>query len=300
MKIKADEKQRLDKYLSDKFEEIPRNKIKDFIKENLILVNGERKKPSYKLELGDEISISEELFKEPEILPEAMDLKLIFENEDYAIIDKDEDVIVHPAGPIISGTLVNGIMERFDSLSDLGGEDRPGIVHRLDKDTTGLILIAKNNQAHQYFKNLFQERKVDKTYVTIVHGNFEEKTGHIETFIDRNIYNRKKMAVTKEGRLAITDYRVLKEVEGFSLLEVKIKTGRTHQIRVHMEHINHPIVGDSLYGNVKTNFNLDHQLLHCKKLAFTDMDGTYVTYQAKVHETFKKYAKVLDLDMDNL
>ena len=133
MKITANKKERLDKYLSDEFEEIPRNKIKDFIKENLIKVNGQRKKPSYKLEDGDEISISDELFKEPEILPEKMDLKVIFENEDYAIIDKDENVIVHPAGPIVSGTLVNGIMERFDTLSDIGGEDRPGIVHRLDK-----------------------------------------------------------------------------------------------------------------------------------------------------------------------
>ncbi|MDD7463191.1 MAG: RluA family pseudouridine synthase [Anaerococcus sp.] len=295
MKITANKKERLDKYLSDEFEEIPRNKIKDFIKENLIKVNGQRKKPSYKLEDGDEISISDELFKEPEILPEKMDLKVIFENDDYAIIDKDEDVIVHPAGPIVSKTLVNGIMERFDTLSDIGGEDRPGIVHRLDKDTTGLILIAKNNKAHQYFKNLFQERKVDKTYICIVHGNFDKKTGHIETFIDRNIYNRKKMAVRDEGRIAITDYKVLKEVEGFSLLEVKIKTGRTHQIRVHMEHINHPILGDRLYGNVKTKFNLDHQLLHCKELGFVDMAGKYVTYKADVHPTFKKYQDVLGL-----
>lgn len=295
MKITANKKERLDKYLSDEFEEIPRNKIKDFIKENLIKVNGHRKKPSYKLEDGDEISISDELFKEPEILPEKMDLKVIFENDDYAIIDKEEHVIVHPAGPIVSGTLVNGIMERFDTLSDIGSEDRPGIVHRLDKDTTGLILIAKNNKAHQYFKNLFQERKVDKTYICIVHGNFDKKTGHIETFIDRNIYNRKKMAVRDEGRIAITDYKVLKEVEGFSLLEVKIKTGRTHQIRVHMEHINHPILGDRLYGNVKTKFNLDHQLLHCRKLGFVDMAGKYVTYKADVHSTFKKYQDVLGL-----
>lgn len=295
MKITANKKERLDKYLADEFQEIPRTKVKDFIKENLITVNEQAKKPSYKLEIGDEISISDELFKEAEILPEHMDLKVVFENDDYAIIDKDEDVIVHPAGSIISGTLVNGIMERFGSLSDLGGEDRPGIVHRLDKDTTGLIVIAKNNKAHQYFKDLFQERKVDKTYITIVHGNFDQKTGHIETFIDRNMNNRKKMTVSEDGRLAISDYKVLKEVDGYSLLEVKIKTGRTHQIRVHMDYINHPILGDSLYGNVKTKFNLDHQLLHCKELGFVDMDDKYVDYQAPVHETFNKYQNILGL-----
>lgn len=295
MKITANTKERLDKYISNEFEEIPRNKIKDFIKENLILVNKEKKKPSYKLEIGDKISISDELFKVPEILPEKMDLKVVFENDDYAIIDKDENVIVHPAGPIVSGTLVNGIMDRFETLSDIGGEDRPGIVHRLDKDTTGLILIAKNNKAHLYFKNLFQERKIDKSYITIVHGNFDRKQGRIETYIDRNIHNRKKMAVTDQGRLAISEYKVLKEVEGYSLVEVKIKTGRTHQIRVHMEYINHPILGDSLYGNVKTNFNLDHQLLHCKDLGFYNMEGKYVSYCADVHDIFKKYQNVLGL-----
>lgn len=295
MKITANKIERLDKYISDQFEEIPRNKIKDFIKENLIKVNDEKKKPSYKIEIGDQIDISDDLFRKPEILPEKMKLKVVFENDDYAVIDKDEDVIVHPAGPIVSGTLVNGIMERFNSLSNLGGEDRPGIVHRLDKDTTGLIVIAKNNKAHQYFKNLFQKRQVDKTYITIVHGNFDEKTGHIETYIDRNIYNRKKMAVTDQGRLAISDYKVIKEVEGYSLLEVKIKTGRTHQIRLHMEYINHPILGDSLYGNVKTNFNLNHQLLHCKELGFIDMDGKCVKYEAKVHDSFKKYQDILGL-----
>lgn len=296
MKIIAKESKRLDKYISDEFAEIPRNKIKDFIKENLIVVNEKEQKPSYKLEIGDEIRISDELFKKASIKPEDMDLKVVFENDDYALIDKDEDVIVHPAGSIVSGTLVNGIMKRFDRLSDLGGENRPGIVHRLDKDTTGLIVIAKNNQAHQYFKELFQDRKVDKTYIAIVHGNFDQKSGHIETFIDRNTHNRKKMAVSDQGRLAISDYKVIKEVKGYSLVEVKIKTGRTHQIRVHMDYINHPILGDSLYGHIKTKFNLDHQLLHCKELGFVDMDGRYVRYGADVHESFKKYAKALGLD----
>lgn len=295
MKIKAYKKERLDKYISDKFEEIPRNKIKNFIKENLIVVNNEKKKPSYKLEMDDCIEISDKLFQLPKILPEKMDLKVIFENNDYAIIDKDENIIVHPAGSIVSGTLVNGIMERFESLSDLSGVDRPGIVHRLDKDTTGLILIAKNNKAHKYFKDLFQERKVKKKYLCIVHGNFDIKEGHIETYIDRDIKNRKKMTVSNHGKLAISDYKVIKEVEGFSLVEVDLKTGRTHQIRVHMKYLNHPIVGDQLYGNIKSKFNLNYQLLHCKEISFYDMYKNFVTYKAMVHDDFKKYQKILGL-----
>lgn len=295
MKIQANKKERLDKYIADRFQEIPRNKVKDFIKNNQIKVNNKNQKPSYRLELGDEIEISDELFKEEEILPEKMDLKVIYEDENYAVIDKDEDVIVHPAGSIISNTLVNGIMDRFENLSDLGGEERPGIVHRLDKDTTGLIIIAKNNKGHAYFKDLFQSREVKKVYYAIVHGNFDPKTGVIETNIARNPRNRKKMQVSKEGKYAYTEYQVIKEVEGYSLLKISIKTGRTHQIRVHMEYINHPILGDKLYGNVKTNFNLDHQLLHCAYLAFKDMDGKDVAYEVSPHETFIKYKKILNL-----
>lgn len=297
MKIIANKIERLDKYISDQFNQIPRNKIKDFIKNKQIKVNNKLEKPSYKLKLEDEIEISEELFKKDEILPEKMDLKVLFENDDYAIIDKDQNVIVHPSGSIVSKTLVNGLMERFKSLSDLGGEERPGIVHRLDKDTTGLMVIAKNNQSHQYLKDQFKDRKVDKVYFTIVHGNFDKKIGSVETYIKRDDINRKKMRVSDQGKFAQTEYEVLKEVRGYSLLKVKIKTGRTHQIRVHMKYINHPILGDSMYGNIKTRFNLDYQLLHCGYLGFFDRQGDYVSYEASVHESFKHYAEILGLDI---
>ncbi|WP_270595832.1 RluA family pseudouridine synthase [Anaerococcus vaginalis] len=297
MKIKANKEIRIDKYLSDLFEEIPREKVKDFIKDEKIKINNKKIKPSYKLLLEDEIEISDKLFEKEKIEAEKMNLKIIFENEDYAIIDKDENVIVHPAGSIVSGTLVNGLLDYFgyDNLSHIGGDDRPGIVHRLDKDTTGLMVIAKNNSSYKYLKNLFETRKIDKEYLAICNGIFQKKSGTIQTFMDRDPNNRRKMAVTNSGRDAISKYEVISENNGYSLVKIKILTGRTHQIRVHMTYINHPLLGDPVYGNVKHKFNLDHQLLHCHKLGFTDKNGIYKEFCAEVHEDFKKYQKILGL-----
>lgn len=297
MKIKANKEIRIDKYLSDLFEEIPREKVKDFIKDEKIKINNKKIKPSYKLILEDEIEISDKLFEKEKIEAEKMNLKIIYENEDYAIIDKDENVIVHPAGSIVSGTLVNGLLDYFgyDNLSHIGGDDRPGIVHRLDKDTTGLMVIAKNNSSYKYLKNLFETRKIDKEYLAICNGIFQKKSGTIQTFMDRDPNNRRKMAVTNSGRDAISKYEVISENNGYSLVKIKILTGRTHQIRVHMTYINHPLLGDPVYGNVKHKFNLDHQLLHCHKLGFTDKNGIYREFCAEVHEDFKKYQKILGL-----
>ena len=297
MKIKANKEIRIDKYLSDLFEEIPREKVKDFIKDEKIKINNKKIKPSYKLVLEDEIEISDKLFEKEKIEAEKMNLKIIYENEDYAIIDKDENVIVHPAGSIVSGTLVNGLLDYFgyDNLSHIGGDDRPGIVHRLDKDTTGLMVIAKNNSSYKYLKNLFETRKIDKEYLAICNGIFQKKSGTIQTFMDRDPNNRRKMAVTNSGRDAISKYEVISENNGYSLVKIKILTGRTHQIRVHMTYINHPLLGDPVYGNVKHKFNLDHQLLHCHKLGFTDKNEIYKEFCADCHEDFKKYQKILGL-----
>ena len=297
MKIKANKEIRIDKYLSDLFEEIPREKVKDFIKDEKIKINNKKIKPSYKLILEDEIEISDKLFEKEKIEAEKMNLKIIYENEDFAIIDKDENVIVHPAGSIVSGTLVNGLLDYFgyDNLSHIGGDDRPGIVHRLDKDTTGLMVIAKNNSSYKYLKNLFETRKIDKEYLAICNGIFQKKSGTIQTFMDRDPNNRRKMAVTNSGRDAISKYEVISENNGYSLVKIKILTGRAHQIRVHMTYINHPLLGDPVYGNVKHKFNLDHQLLHCHKLGFTDKNGIYKGFCADCHEDFKKYQKILGL-----
>ena len=249
------------------------------------------------MNLDDDIEISDKLFEKAYIDAENMDLKIVYENEDYAIIDKDKNVIVHPAGSIVSGTLVNGLLYHFgyENLSHIGGDDRPGIVHRLDKDTTGLMIIAKSNSSYKYLKSLFENRKVDKEYLAICNGIFKKKIGTIHTFMNRDPINRRKMAVRNSGRDAISNYEVISENNGYSLVKIKILTGRTHQIRVHMTHINHPLLGDPVYGNVKHKFNLDHQLLHCHKLAFTDKDGIYREFEAEVHEDFKKYQKILGL-----
>ncbi|WP_308748634.1 RluA family pseudouridine synthase [uncultured Anaerococcus sp.] len=293
----ADDLIRVDKYISDELDEIPREKIKDFIKASLIKVNNEKVKPSTKLKMGDEIFIDDSLFEVPEIVPEDIPLDIVYENEDYAIINKQKNLIVHPAGSIVTGTLVNALLFKYgyDGLSHIGGEDRPGIVHRLDKDTTGLMVIAKNNESYRYLKELFETRKVRKEYLAIVFGNFDQKSGRIENFMDRDPHNRRKMAVRPSGRKAISEYQVLSEVDGFSLVKVHIITGRTHQIRVHMTDINHPLLGDPVYGNFKHKFNLDHPLLHCTHLAFTDKNGREMIFDKEVPEEFEKYKNILGL-----
>lgn len=293
----ADDIIRVDKYVSDELDEIPREKIKDFIKASLIKVNNEKVKPSTKLKMGDEIFIDDSLFEVPEILPEDIPLDIVYENNDYAIINKQKNLIVHPAGSIVTGTLVNALLFKYgyEGLSHIGGEDRPGIVHRLDKDTTGLMVIAKNNESYRYLKELFETRQVRKEYLAIVFGNFDKKSGKIENFMDRDPHNRRKMAVRPTGRKAISEYEVISEVEGFSLVKVHIITGRTHQIRVHMTDINHPLLGDPVYGNFKHKFNLDHPLLHCTHLAFKDKDGREMVFDKEVPEEFHKYKNILAL-----
>lgn len=293
----ADDKIRVDKYISDELEEIPREKIKDFIKASLIKVNEREIKPSFKLEMGDEIFIDDSLFEVPEIVAEDIPLDIVYENDDYAVINKDKNLIVHPAGSIVTGTLVNALLFKYgyDGLSHIGGEDRPGIVHRLDKDTTGLMVITKTNESYHYLKKLFETRQVRKEYLAIVFGNFKEKKGRIENYMDRDPHNRRKMAVRPAGRIAISEYEVLSEVEGFSLVKIHIITGRTHQIRVHMTDLNHPLLGDPVYGNFKHKFNLDYPLLHCTHLAFTDKDGKEVAFDQDIPEDFRKYKNILDL-----
>lgn len=293
----ADDIIRVDKYVSDELDEIPREKIKDFIKASLIKVNNEKVKPSTKLKMGDEIFIDDSIFDVPEILAEDIPLEIVYENDDYAIINKQKNFIVHPAGSIVTGTLVNALLFKYgyEGLSHIGGEDRPGIVHRLDKDTTGLMVIAKNNDSYRYLKELFETRQVRKEYLAIVFGNFDKKSGRIENFMDRDPHNRRKMAVRSTGRKAISEYEVISEVEGFSLIKVHIITGRTHQIRVHMTDINHPLLGDPVYGNFKHKFNLDHPLLHCTHLAFKDKEGREMVFDKEVPEEFHKYKNILAL-----
>lgn len=265
-----DENCRLDKYIAEKNSDLSRAIIQKLITEKKILVNGKKTKNSYKVTTGDVITIEELEPKEDTYLkPQKMDLDVIFEDNDIIIVNKEKGIVVHPGNGNPDGTLANAILERCkDSLSGIGGTIRPGIVHRIDKDTSGLIIIAKNDNSHLNISKQIQERKVSKTYIALVRGIIKENEATINMPIGRSTKDRKKMAVTKNGKEAITHFKVLKRYEGFTLLEVKIETGRTHQIRVHMAEIGYPIVGDEVYSNGKNPFGVKGQMLHAAKLEF--------------------------------
>ena len=260
---------RLDAYISKKNENISRTNIQRLIENGNILVNGEERKISYKVQIGDNISINIPDPKETKIKAEEIPLEIIYEDKDIIVVNKPKGMIVHPANGNLEGTLVNAIMSICkNSLSGIGGEIRPGIVHRLDKDTSGLLIVAKNDLAHINMSNQIKNRQVKKIYIALVRGNIDEEEATINMPIGRSTKDRKKMAVRKDGKEAITHFKVLKRYSEYTLLEVKIDTGRTHQIRVHLSEIGHPVVGDMVYSNGKNEFGIQGQMLHAKSLDF--------------------------------
>ena len=282
---------RLDKYIAEKDSDLSRAIIQKLITEEKILVNGKKTKNSYKVSTGDIVTIEDIEAKEDMYLkPQRMDLDVIFEDNDIIIVNKEKGIVVHPGNGNPDGTLANAILERCkDSLSGIGGTIRPGIVHRIDKDTSGLVIIAKNDNAHIKISKQIQDRKVSKTYIALVRGVIKENEATINMPIGRSTKDRKKMAVTKNGKEAITHFKVLKRYERFTLLEVKIETGRTHQIRVHMAEIGYPIVGDEVYSNGKNPFNVKGQMLHAAKLEFTHpTTDKNVAFEAPLPQYFQQ------------
>lgn len=281
---------RCDVYLSD-YLNTTRSQIKNYMTSGEIIVNDKVVKSGYKLKLNDEILIN---IVEVQVIPEPekMDIDVLIEDEDMAIIRKPQGLVVHPGAGNKTGTLVNGLLYRFKNLSRIDPE-RPGIVHRLDKDTSGLMIIAKTDEFHEKIVELFKSRDIEKKYLAFVHGNIYEN-GVIETNISRNYKNRLKMAATNdEGKYAKTFYRPLKNFEGFTLLDVEIFTGRTHQIRVHMAHIHHPVVGDLVYGR-QDKFNTKTQLLHAYYLKFIHpITGEVIEVEDEVPERFIEFEKKL-------
>ena len=260
---------RLDKIIANKYPDLSRTNIQRLIEEEKILVNDKIQKASYKASVGDKITIEEVELKETSIKPENIPLDIIYEDEDIIVVNKPKGLVVHPANGNPDGTLVNAIMAICkDSLSGIGGEIRPGIVHRLDKDTSGLIIIAKNDKAHINISEQIKNREVKKTYLALVRGVIKENEATINMPIARSTKDRKKMAVSKNGKNAITHFKVLKRYNNYTFVEVRIETGRTHQIRVHMSQIGYPIVGDSVYSNGKNPFGVTGQMLHAAKLNF--------------------------------
>lgn len=260
---------RLDTYIPSVDIDITRTSAQRLIEDGNILVNGKNAKVSYKIQENDKISVEIPEPKQIELKAQNIPIEIIYEDSDIIVVNKPKGMVVHPANGNPDGTLVNAIMAICkDSLSGIGGEIRPGIVHRIDKDTSGLLIVAKNDNAHVKMSEQIKNHEVKKTYIALVRGVFKENEATIDIPIGRSTSDRKKMAVNKNGKNAITHIKVLKRFDKYTLLKVNIETGRTHQIRVHLSHIGYPIVGDYTYSNGKNEFDVIGQCLHAQKLEF--------------------------------
>lgn len=293
--IVQNEQERLDKYISKHNENLSRAMIQKLIEQNQILVNGKSQKASYKVQPGEEITINIPNVKEIGLKSQEIPLDIIYEDNDILVVNKQKGMVVHPAAGNPEGTLVNAVMAHCKgNLSGIGGELRPGIVHRLDKDTSGLLIIAKNDKAHINLSEQIQNRKVKKIYVALVRGIVPENEATIDMPIARSTKDRKKMAVDKNGKQAITYFKVLQRFEKYTYLQVCIETGRTHQIRVHMAEIGHPVVGDYTYSNGKNEFGVQGQMLHAKSLDFKHpITEKPMHVEAQIPEYFENILKNL-------
>lgn len=283
---------RIDKYLVQTVPDISRSYLQKLVTDGQVLVNGVPVKTSYKLKSGDVVQVT---IPEPEVLqiiPEDIPLDILYEDADILIVNKPKGMVVHPAAGHTTGTLVNAVMYHCkDELSSINGVLRPGIVHRIDMDTTGVLVVCKNDMAHQSLAEQLKVHSITRIYYAIVYDNLPEEEGTIHKPIGRHPTNRKKQAVNvKNGRDAITHYRVLERLQGkYTLVECRLETGRTHQIRVHMASIHHPLLGDTLYGPAKDPFHLQGQTLHAGVLGFVHpRTGQYVEFRAELPEYFQE------------
>ena len=284
---------RIDKWLSNKFEGYSRTYIQKLINNNLVTVNEQIVKRDYKLKIGNKISIIIPEDIKLAITPEKINLNIIYEDNAILVINKPKGMVVHPAYGNYTGTLVNALMNYCgNDLSDINGVIRPGIVHRLDKDTSGVLVVAKNNKAHKELSEALKNHKVKKVYVALVNGVINENSGTIDLPIGRHPANRKKMAVNiGNGKEAVTSFKVIERFADATYMELMIKTGRTHQIRVHLSYIGHPVIGDKIYGgkNISRNYEIAGHALHAKVLGLIHpITGNYMEFEADIPEDFNK------------
>lgn len=289
--IVTEEKQniRCDKFLSDNLEDFSRESLKKLFKEGEVFLNDEKVKPSRKLIAGERVKVN---LPEPEVLDviaENIPINIVYEDEDVVIVDKPQGMVVHPANGNYSGTLVNALMYHVKDLSSINGVIRPGIVHRIDKDTSGLLIIAKNDNAHNHLAAQFKEHSINRRYKTICHGIIHENSGTIDAPIGRDKIKRKEMCVTQSNsKRAVTHFDVIKRYDKYTFLDVHLETGRTHQIRVHLKYISHPVIGDKVYGlNSQIDRPFKGQLLHAYKLGFIHpKTNEYMEFNSELPDYF--------------
>lgn len=283
------EGERLDSFVAEMLESLSRSSVKLLNDQDKIKVNGKSVKASYRVHEGDEIVV---VIPEPhsiDIKPQNLPLKILYQDEDVVVLDKAKGMVVHPAHSNWDNTLVNALMFHVRDLSGINGELRPGIVHRLDKDTSGVMMAAKNDAAHRSLAEQIRVHSINREYIALVHGNIKENLGSIDAPIGRSQADRKKMSVTADGRPAVSNYEVMERFGAYTLVKVKLLTGRTHQIRVHFAYIQHPVVGDAVYGSGKKHFNLTSQALHAYLLGFIHpRSGEYMEFTCPLPEYFER------------
>lgn len=289
---------RLDSYLSSMLEDKSRSFIQGLIEKGEVTVNKAVKKSNYKLKLNDSIAIS---IPDPvalDIKPQDIPLDIKYEDKDIIVVNKPQGMVVHPAAGIYEGTLVNALMSHCKDLSGINGVARPGIVHRIDKDTSGILVIAKNDFAHNKLAEQLKDHSMKRVYMALVEGVIKLDEGTIDAPLGRHPIERIKIAVVKDGRRAVTHYKVLERYKNNTLIECRLETGRTHQIRVHMAYIGHPLVGDPVYGFKKQRFNLEGQMLHAKVLGFIHpTKEIYMEFESDMPEYFQKVLNILKKEL---
>ncbi|MGN0806489.1 MAG: RluA family pseudouridine synthase [Candidatus Coproplasma sp.] len=289
---------RADVLVSENLSDYTRSAVKKLFEGGGVLIDGKAAKPSQSVAIGSTVCVTLPDLAECIAKPEDIPIEIIYEDDDLAVINKPQGLTVHAGNGNLDGTLVNALLYRLKNLSGIGGVVRPGIVHRIDKNTSGLLVVAKNDRAHLSLAEQIAQKSCRRTYVALLEGNLKDDEGNITTYIGRNPNDRVKMAVVPpdKGKIAITDYKVLDRNNGYTLCRFDLHTGRTHQIRVHAKYLNHPIVGDDVYGRKKREFNLNGQLLHAYRLEFCHpVTGEQMVFTAPLPDYFAAVLKKLDI-----
>lgn len=289
---------RLDVYLCNKIEDKSRSFIQNLIEEGKVLVNNSLKKSNYKLKTKDVVELTIPDPVELNIKAEDIPIDIMYEDRDVIVVNKPQGMIVHPAPGVYEGTLVNALLSHCSDLSGINGVTRPGIVHRIDKDTSGILVAAKNDFAHNKLSEQLKNHSMTRKYIALTEGIIKNASGTIDAPLGRHSIERMKIAVVKDGRNAVTHYKVLKLYKSNTLVECQLETGRTHQIRVHMSYIGHPLVGDPVYGYKKQRFNLKGQMLHAKVLGFIHPStNKYMEFESDIPEYFKRVLNILKKEL---